>query len=232
MDFAGRVREFAVKALREGKQESRWTAPDLQYEGRMAEFIERLLLDEKGRPFRATFQPVAERAARYGAALSLAQLCLKTMLPGVPDFYQGSEGWDLAFVDPDNRRAVDYAERDRHLDSAGDLAVHCRQWRTGVVKAKLARFLLEIRRSESELFETGEFFPVPLAGSDHDKVIAFGRRNRNCEFLIAVCRSPLGLERGDWFDFSQLRLDRLPRNGQQQCLVEFGELPISITRIR
>ena len=28
--------------------------------------------------------------------------------PGLPDFYQGTELWDLSLVDPDNRRPVDY----------------------------------------------------------------------------------------------------------------------------
>ena len=32
-------------------------------------------------------------------------------MPGVPDFYQGTEFWDLSLVDPDNRRPVDFAER-------------------------------------------------------------------------------------------------------------------------
>ena len=36
--------------------------------------------------------------------------------PGVPDFYQGTEFWDLTLVDPDNRRPVDFAHRTRALD--------------------------------------------------------------------------------------------------------------------
>ena len=32
-------------------------------------------------------------------------------MPGVPDFYQGTELWDFSLVDPDNRRPVDFAER-------------------------------------------------------------------------------------------------------------------------
>ena len=42
---------------------------------------------------------------------SLAQLLIKCTAPGVPDFYQGTELWDLSFVDPDNRRPVDYGMR-------------------------------------------------------------------------------------------------------------------------
>ena len=43
-------------------------------------------------------------------------------MPGVPDFYQGTEIWDLSLVDPDNRRPVDFAER---ADRAG-------RWRAGL----------------------------------------------------------------------------------------------------
>jgi (1->4)-alpha-D-glucan 1-alpha-D-glucosylmutase len=35
--------------------------------------------------------------------------------PSVPDFYQGSELWDLNLVDPDNRRPVNYAARQKIL---------------------------------------------------------------------------------------------------------------------
>ena len=42
---------------------------------------------------------------------SLAQVTLKIGSPGVPDFYQGTELWDLSLVDPDNRRPVDFERR-------------------------------------------------------------------------------------------------------------------------
>ena len=45
-----------------------------------------------------------------GATRSAAKL-LQLTAPGVPDVYQGSELWETSLVDPDNRRAVDFAER-------------------------------------------------------------------------------------------------------------------------
>ena len=42
--------------------------------------------------------------------------CLKLTEPGVPDIYQGDELWDLALVDPDNRRPVDWERRRSLLD--------------------------------------------------------------------------------------------------------------------
>ena len=57
-------------------------------------------------PPRVPAVPAADRLARRGQ--SLAQVVLKLGSPGVPDFYQGTELWDLSLVDPDNRRPVDF----------------------------------------------------------------------------------------------------------------------------
>ena len=46
---------------------------------------------------------------------SLAQLVLKIASPGVPDFYQGTETWQLDMADPDNRRPIDFAQREAML---------------------------------------------------------------------------------------------------------------------
>ena len=44
--------------------------------------------------------PFARRAALLGALNSLSQLALKIAMPGVPDFYQGTEFWDLSLGRP------------------------------------------------------------------------------------------------------------------------------------
>ena len=54
---------------------------------------------------------------------SLAQVAVKLGSPGVPDFYQGAELWDLSLVDPDNRRPVDFDRRQRLLDEVDRAAV-------------------------------------------------------------------------------------------------------------
>ena len=45
--------------------------------------------------------------------LAVASSCSRSAIPGVPDFYQGTELWDDSLVDPDNRRPVDFALRQR-----------------------------------------------------------------------------------------------------------------------
>src|SRR5947199_152099 len=53
------------------------------------------------------------RIQTAGMRTALLQLTLKITAPGVPDFYQGTELWDLSMVDPDNRRPIDFAARRR-----------------------------------------------------------------------------------------------------------------------
>ncbi len=62
----------------------------------------------------------------------LGRTVLKSTLPGLPDTYQGTEIWDFSFVDPDNRRPVDYPALTRMLDGEGKgIARSRRSWRTG-----------------------------------------------------------------------------------------------------
>ena len=53
--------------------------------------------------------------AFFGIFNSLSATVLKLGSPGVADTYQGCELWDLSLVDPDNRRPVDFAIRERLL---------------------------------------------------------------------------------------------------------------------
>ena len=105
------MQAYALKAAREEKQETSWTDPNETYETALAGFVARLLDPQISAGFLGSFKKFAERAALLGALNSLSQLALKVTLPGVPDFYQGTELWDLSLVDPDNRRKVDYAAR-------------------------------------------------------------------------------------------------------------------------
>ena len=77
----------------------------------MRTFIERILDRSISGEFVSSLENLARRVALLGALNSLSQVTLKATMPGVPDFYQGTEFWDLSLVDPDNRRPVDFAER-------------------------------------------------------------------------------------------------------------------------
>jgi maltooligosyltrehalose synthase len=101
------VQEYLQKALREAKTHSNWTLPDDGYEGATKAFAVALL--DESKPFWKSFEKLHKKVADFGIVNSLAQVLLKFTCPGLPDVYQGTELWDFSLVDPDNRRAVDYA---------------------------------------------------------------------------------------------------------------------------
>jgi (1->4)-alpha-D-glucan 1-alpha-D-glucosylmutase len=106
--FVERIQAYALKAAREGKEETSWLNPHEAYEKGVKSFIDKILDPVQSGEFLEALQTLARRVALLGMLSSLSQLTLKATLPGVPDFYQGTEFWDLSLVDPDNRRPVDF----------------------------------------------------------------------------------------------------------------------------
>jgi (1->4)-alpha-D-glucan 1-alpha-D-glucosylmutase len=122
---------------------------------------------------------------------SLSQITLKTMMPGVPDFYQGTEFWDLSLVDPDNRRPVDFAARAAVLASSEtpdweDLAQH---WPDGHIKLAWTHHLLKLRTELAEVFARGDYAPLEVSGPHRDHVIAFARRRGRDAAITIVAKS-------------------------------------------
>ena len=100
-----------LKAVKEAKRHTSWLTPNEEYEQAVTRFVDRVLTGPGRAKFLSAFAPFARRVARVGMINGLAQVTLKVGSPGIPDFYQGSELWDLSLVDPDNRRPVDFAHR-------------------------------------------------------------------------------------------------------------------------
>lgn len=168
-----RVEGFATKALREAKRHSSWVNADEEYEAAMHRLIGALL--EPGSAFLETFRPLAQRLARAGALNALSRTVLKATLPGVPDTYQGTEFWDFSLVDPDNRRPVDYAERDRALDRDGDPVGLLANWRDGRIKQFVLHRLLEDRAAHPALYAEADYEPLDVEGEGAGNVLAFAR---------------------------------------------------------
>ena len=83
-------------------------------------------------------------------------------MPGVPDFYQGTEFWDFSFVDPDNRRPVDFASRASALASVEtpDWAGLAQDWPSGHLKLAWTRHLLKREREMADIFTGGDYQPL------------------------------------------------------------------------
>jgi (1->4)-alpha-D-glucan 1-alpha-D-glucosylmutase len=180
--YTRRIQDFMVKAVREAMVHTRWTVPNLEHEKALVDFIEDILQDTPNSRFLLDLRRLADRVAYHGALNSLSQLVVKLASPGVADFYQGSELWDLRLVDPDNRQAVDFknlgkllASQSRQSESLSDLL---RCWRTGQIKMCVSQLGLRFRQDNGALLLKGAYIPMEVTGAHRDCVIAFGRRYR------------------------------------------------------
>ncbi len=215
-DFRDRIRNYMQKAMRESKSATSWSAPDEDYEGAVNHFMSRVLDLGQNRPFLDDVAAFVSQISPAGAVNGLAQTVLKLTSPGVPDFYQGSETWDLSLVDPDNRRPVDYDTLQRYLDgdTGDDDSMDClKSWRDGRIKQHVIRRLLVFRRQNPELFFAGSYEPIAVSGPRADHVIAFARRYGRQTLVVVVPRlvhamiPDDGLPRPDGWGNTSLDLD-------------------------
>jgi len=190
-NFVERMQAYALKAAREGKQETSWLNPNAAYEAGLATFIARILDRSVSVEFLNSLETLGRRVALLGALNSLSQITLKATMPGVPDFYQGTEFWDLSLVDPDNRRPVDFAERAAVLTSVEtpDWQSLAQNWSNGHLKLAWTRQLLKLRSELAELFADGDYQPLQVKGPHRDHVIAFARHRGRDAAVIAVAKS-------------------------------------------
>jgi (1->4)-alpha-D-glucan 1-alpha-D-glucosylmutase len=178
-----RLDGYLEKALREGKVNTNWLAPNEQHEREVQEFAARAAETIARDPF-------LERLRTTGRRLALAQLLLKLTSPGVPDIYRGDELEDLSLVDPDNRRPVDWDARRHALAAlqAGDAP------NEATVKLYVTWKALRVRAEKTNAF-AGSYEPIDLGKG----VCAFVRGG---EVLVAVAVMPDAVVRmpNGWHD--------------------------------
>ncbi len=189
-NFTARIQEYLVKALKEGKVNSSWTEPNEEWEQAVAQFIAKILDPKTGANFQKALTPLAEEVARLGAWNSLTETILKCTLPGVPDFYQGTEIWDFSLVDPDNRRPVDYSLRKCLLKSLSIASPEelISDWKSGRIKLFIIQRLLQFRRRHEEFFRLAYYLPLFPQGEKTDHLIAFLRTYQDDTLLVVVPR--------------------------------------------
>ena len=181
--YAARVGAWQQKSLREAKLHSEWAAPDEAYEDACERFIMACL--DARRPMLYEIIAFANRVAAAGAINGLAQTLLRLAVPGVPDLYQGTEFWDQSFVDPDNRRPVDYTARAAALrEGKASLA----NWRNGAVKQRVIARALAARREQPNLFAHGNYEALVVEGAMAKHVLAFRRYYGEDEIVAVVTR--------------------------------------------
>jgi malto-oligosyltrehalose synthase/4-alpha-glucanotransferase len=188
-EFENRFNEYLQKALREAKTHSNWTNPNHEYESAVKHFVSASL--QQNTPFWNSFIDLQQKIVDHGIINSLSQLVLKFTCPGIPDVYQGSETWDLSFVDPDNRRPVNYKQQAEWLQelSANNEQDFKNLWQerySGKIKLWLTNKLFQLRKQEPELLAQGEYLPLEVQGVYKENIIAFARRFRQNIYLVAL----------------------------------------------
>jgi (1->4)-alpha-D-glucan 1-alpha-D-glucosylmutase len=229
-----RVTGYLVKAVREAKQQTSWTAPDEGYEAAVLGFAEAVLADQDLIAAVGEFCDLIAGPARVGV---LGQKLVQLTMPGVPDVYQGCELVDLSLVDPDNRRPVDYAARSARLarlddgSPAADLDDE---------KLLVTSRALRLRRDRPDWFTGPDAAYQPLPTSTGNEV-AFGRgapEQPGC--LTVVTRMPVALARlGGWGEHTVVlpdgrwrdELTGSQRDGGATRLADLlADLPVALLR--
>lgn len=187
--FPERFKAYAIKAAREGKLETSWLNPNAAYEEGLARFLDHIL-DSANGDFLNSVAAFVTRLSLLGTLNSLVQLTLKATLPGVPDFYHGTEFWDLSLVDPDNRRPVDFAARRAALDTVEtmDWPALIENWADSHLKLAWTKALLDRRRALPDVFSKGTYEPLAVKGADRDHVVAYARSYKGDAVIVAVGR--------------------------------------------
>lgn len=173
-DFADRLKAAMIKSIREGRERSDWGVNATGYESRLSRFIDRMIGDVS---FMLQFHATRLRLQAIGRRKGLIHAALKLTIPGVPDIYRGAEDWEQSFVDPDNRRSLDFdalaARLAAPVPGKDD-------------KLILTQALLELRRRLPLVFSQGSYEPVVCGAT----TLGFRRRHQGDEVLVLADLSP------------------------------------------
>jgi (1->4)-alpha-D-glucan 1-alpha-D-glucosylmutase len=184
--FTRRVAGWLEKSIREAKLASEWAAPNEEYETAAKNFL--IATIDPSRPVLGEIIAFAERLGAAGALNGLAQTVLRLTAPGVPDLYQGAEVWDQSLVDPDNRRPVDFAARQRTLRQGAPPAELLKTWANGAVKQAVIARTLALRRELPTLFAKGAYAKLEAEGVMAPHILAFTRSEGKRQIVVAVTR--------------------------------------------
>lgn len=187
-EFLERSKAYLMKVLREAKVNSSWAAPNEEYEQSVFDFLNFLL---KNDDFRKDFLPFQKKISAFGAIKSLSQSLLKITAPGIPDVYQGTELWDLSYVDPDNRRPVNYQKRQEFLSgfdniTSENVGILKKEFNSGKIKMFCLHKALKLRQKFSEVFEKGRYISLETQEGFSENLVTFCRKKEERYILIVA----------------------------------------------
>jgi (1->4)-alpha-D-glucan 1-alpha-D-glucosylmutase len=167
---------YMEKAVREAKEQTSWTQQNKEFEDAVREFIGHLY---DSAPFIADLEQFIAQILLAGRINSLTQTLVKCTAPGVPDYYQGSEIWDLHLVDPDNRGAIDYAIRRSmlaELEAGMPAEEILKRMDDGLPKLWIIYKASHLRRQNPAWFgKNAAYLPMAVDGPKQDHLVAYMR---------------------------------------------------------
>jgi (1->4)-alpha-D-glucan 1-alpha-D-glucosylmutase len=178
-ELRGRLHGYAEKAIREAAWHTSWNDPDADFEDAVHRWLDTIL----DGPVAGQLSELVGQVNPHAASDALGQKLLALTVPGIPDVYQGTELWDDSLVDPDNRRAVDYAARRTALEALQH------------PKIRVVTTALRVRRSHPDAFLRGDYTPVLADGGAAEHVVAFRRGE---DIVVAVTRWTVRLAEAGW----------------------------------
>jgi (1->4)-alpha-D-glucan 1-alpha-D-glucosylmutase len=203
-----------LKASREAKLQTSWTDPVPAFEQALGAFVRALVVGVEGAAFRDELSALVARIAPAASWNGAARTIVHLTAPGAPDLYQGDELWNRALVDPDNRRPVDYAERDAELARleatvgepdgrsrlVSELAADPER---DALKLFLVHAALAARRRHPACFDAGAYEALQVHGPGARHWFAFARTHPSGVAVVMVPRLSLtageaGAARGGW----------------------------------
>lgn len=188
----GRAWTLVAKSVREAGLRTSWVRPEHSFEADLRALVGRAADDATAR---SVVDDLVHTTADAADAAALAQLLAQLLAPGVPDVYQGGEGWDRSLVDPDNRRPPDPSRR-AELIAAAVTADATATWddatlrASGLPRTLVLRGALDARRRHPQAVGPGlrgAYGALEVAGPDADRVLAF-TRGAPPELAVVVAR--------------------------------------------
>lgn len=179
-----RLSGFLLKAMREAKTYTSWTAPVGTYEDAVLAFAAMVRADERVVELLQQWFDLTWNAVW---ATTLAITALHLTFPGIPDVYQGTEKVRRLLVDPDNRTPVSADRPSHHLAELS------------AAKSQLVTEILQLRQKLPACFVGPGAGYIPLATTT-ETLLAFARTDAGKPGVVVLTvRLPAQLERaGGW----------------------------------
>ena len=232
---AERLTAYLIKASREQKGWTTWSAPDIDREQGLTDYATHLLTD----PDTANeLNAFAALTAKDVSSIILANKAMTLTWLGVADIYQGSELTRTSLVDPDNRRAVDY-------DGEGGLRAMLSQDSAGSSprtldqeKLRLTHRLAQLRAERPDTFvgPRSGYRTVPVTTShafayarlldeEPDVVVIVRRLGRRLRRLGGWREESVVLPDGQW---TEVLTEQSIDGGAQRLADVVGDLPVVV----